>query len=107
MYLCVCILLSWFSVGFFSEGFSHWVFPLFFPLVGIGQHLPKSLCTPSSVLCVLFCIGSNYDVLVWRAQSALSPIGSNCDVLVWRAQSALSHIGRCMCTAHKLCLVAC
>ena len=74
---------------FLLEVSSHWGFPLFFSLVGVGQHLPKSchcLCPQLCIVCVVFC---NYDVLVWHAQSALH------------------HIGRCMCTAHKLWLVAC
>ena len=92
LFLCMYLFLwSCVFVGFFSDVSSHWVFPLFF-LVGVGQHLPKSchcLCPQLCIVCVVFCIGSNYDLLVWRAQSALH------------------HIGRCMCTAHKLWLVAC
>ena len=85
MYSCFC------GAGFLL-GFSHRFFPLFFPLVGVGQHLPKSchcLCPQLCIVCVAFCIGSNYDVLdlVWRALH--NPIGSNYDVLVCPAQSAL------------------
>ena len=67
MYSCFC------GVGFLL-GFSYRFFS-FFPLVGVGQHLPKSCLY--CVCCVLYW-HSNYDVLVWRAQSAVhNPIGSN------------------------------
>ena len=48
-------LWSWFFVGFFSEVFSHWVFPLFFPWLVLGSTFLNLVivCAPSSVLCVL------------------------------------------------------
>ena len=90
--MCVSVFMELCFCWVFLRCFLPLGFSSVFFLVGVGQHLPKSchcLCPQLCIVCVVFCIGSNYDLLVWRAQSALH------------------HIGRGMCTAHKLWLVAC
>ena len=80
LYMCILFLVWCVWSWVFLRVFPQWgFFPLFFPLVDVGQHPPKFVLCLDAPTLLLYIVRCND--FVWRAQQASLPHNSYCMVV--------------------------